>query len=350
MRLPLLSIPGFRVVSTGLFSLVSLFLGVAWPHCVAGAPSTGAGAIPPANNPANPVNPVSPSNPVAVSRNVDTADPGSNPASAPPDDAVPTESRGENAPPATRRVGDRPLTVSEFVGRVLRANLDLAAQRFNVSIARAQLVAARVSPNPVLNLGTGRDLTHEDQPTTYFAGVTAQVELPGKRANRTTAAVQSLLAASATLDDYLRTLRGTAASAYVDAVSGQLILAEKQRAFHSLDQLASANDIRYKAGDLSEVDDDQAHADALQARGDLYSSESSDRANQYALLGLLGEPVPPCHRPSTASIYAPVPSTCHGCLPGRSVGGPISRRLAPRAIRPAPAPGSRGSTGFRTPR
>ena len=184
---------------------------------------------------------------------------------------------------------------------MLRSNLDLAAQRFNVPIAKAQLIAARVSPNPVLNVGTGRDLTHEDQPTTYFAGLSTQIELPGKRANRTSAALQTLLAASATLEDYLRTLRGTAASAYVDAASSQIIVAEKQRAFQSLDRLADANDVRLKAGDISEVDDDQARADALQARGDLYSSQSTGRVNQYALLGLLGQadaPLPQCFEPS----------------------------------------------------
>jgi cobalt-zinc-cadmium efflux system outer membrane protein len=187
----------------------------------------------------------------------------------------------------------RTLPVGEFVSEVLQSNLDLAAQRFNVPIAKAQLAAARVSPNPVLNAGTGRDLTHEDQPTTYFAGLSAEVEIPGKRSYRSTAALETLLAASATLEDYLRTLRGTAASAYVDAVSGQLILVEKQRAFASLDRLANENDVRLKAGDISTVDDDQARADALQARGDVFASQSSNSANQYVLLQLLGRPGAP---------------------------------------------------------
>jgi cobalt-zinc-cadmium efflux system outer membrane protein len=184
------------------------------------------------------------------------------------------------------------LTFSAFVNQVLRANLDLAAQRFNVPIAKAQLAAARVSPNPVLNFGTDRDLTHEQQPTAYFAGVSQQIELPGKRAFRAAAANQALLAASATLDDYLRTLRGTGASAYADAVSGQMILAEKQRAYVSLSRLADTTDMRLKAGDIGQVDDDQARADALQARGDEYSAESSSHASLYVLVQLLSQPGP----------------------------------------------------------
>ena len=54
-----------------------------------------------------------------------------------------------------------------FVDQVLRANIDLAAQHCNVPIARAQLLAARFSLNPVLSLSTGRDLTHEDQPANF---------------------------------------------------------------------------------------------------------------------------------------------------------------------------------------
>jgi cobalt-zinc-cadmium efflux system outer membrane protein len=202
--------------------------------------------------------------------------------------SISIDASGYAATPAAPDV----LTLGAFVCQVLRTNLDLAAQRFNVPIAKAQLAAARVSPNPVLNFGTERDLTHEDQPTAYFAGVSQQIELPGKRAFRTAAANQTLLAASATLEDYLRTLRGTGASAYADAVSGQMILTEKQRAYISLSRLADTADLRFKAGDIGEVDDEQARADALQARGDEYSAESSSRASLYALLELLSQPGP----------------------------------------------------------
>ena len=256
-------------------------------------PAAGSGAIPPANDPSNPVNPASPANAGNLPANAPTGNPA---AALPPsmtgDASGSTGLDGTLRPEGSRSAKSSHAAVSldQFVQQVLRSNLDLAAQRFNVPIAKAQLIAARVSPNPVLNVGTGRDLTHEDQPTTYFAGLSTQIELPGKRANRTGAAVQSLLAASATLEDYLRTLRGTAASAYVDAASSQLIVAEKLRAFQSLNRLADANDVRLKAGDISEVDDDQARADALQAHGDLYSSQSTGRVNQYALLGFLGQP------------------------------------------------------------
>ena len=274
-------------------------------HPASGAPATGPGAIPPANDPANPVNPASP----VSAGNVPTNAPAGNPAAAPPPEVL-SSSGGidsidgaprPDAPPVTRNTSRlaTAMSLDQFIQRVLRSNLDLAAQRFGVPIAKAQLIAARVSPNPVLNVGTGRDLTHEDQPTTYFAGLSTQIELPGKRANRTSAAVQTLLAASATLEDYLRTLRGTAASAYVDAAASRLIVDEKLRAFQSLSRLADANDLRLKAGDISEVDDDQARADALQARGDLYSSQSTGRVNLYALLGFLGQPGVPL--PSVSS-------------------------------------------------
>ena len=279
-----------RVVVLGL---AAVFLALYWASVAQAAPATGPTAVPPVNNPANPVDPASPANPGRPPSGA-SSNPATNPAVAPDPSAL--VDTGGGAPLSMASLDAIPthnLTVSEFVSAVLRSNLDLAAQRFSVPIAKAQLTAARVSPNPVLNAGTGRDLTHEDQPTTYFAGLSAQVEIPGKRTFRSNAALQSLLAASATLEDYLRTLRGTAASAYVDAVSGQLILAEKQRAFDSLDRLANENDVRLKAGDISDIDDDQARADALQARGDVFSSESTNRANQYVLLQLLGRPGAP---------------------------------------------------------
>src|SRR6516165_1861749 len=182
------------------------------------------------------------------------------------------------------------VTLSQFLAMVAASNLDYAAQRYNVSIAQAQLVAARVSPNPTIQYVYGRDVSGEQQPTTYNGGVTQTVETAGKRGFRTTVAQKNLLAASATLEDFFRMLRGAATSAYIDAIAGQLIVGEKRRAYESLDRLAAANAKRLEVGELGEVDVYQARVDALQARGDLTAAESIEKSNTLALVQLLGKP------------------------------------------------------------
>ena len=258
------------------------------------APPTGGTANPASGNPAanpaspaNPTNPANPANPFNPGDPLNAANPSLKAALARLSDQADL-ARSDPANPGHERV--QSLSLSRFLAAVAASNIDLAAQRYNVLIAQAQLAAARVSPNPTLSVGTNRDTTNRNQPTSYSAGLTELVEVGGKRTFRTEAAVQNLLAASATVDDFFRNLRATAASAYVDAVVGQLTVQEKLRAYQSLNQLADLNQFRFTAGDLAEVDYNQARADALQARGDLYSSQSSSNANLYTLVQLLGKP------------------------------------------------------------
>ena len=52
------------------------------------------------------------------------------------------------------------ITFAEFLNEVAEANLDYAAQRYNVSIAEAAVAAAKEFQNPTLQLNGGRDVTH----------------------------------------------------------------------------------------------------------------------------------------------------------------------------------------------
>jgi cobalt-zinc-cadmium efflux system outer membrane protein len=187
------------------------------------------------------------------------------------------------------QLSSRPLTLDLFLSQVASSNLDLAAQRYNVSIAQAQVVAAKVSPNPTINLGYASDVSGHDQSTSFSEGLTEEVEVGGKRKFRVTASQRNLLAVSATLDDYFRQLRAAAASAFVDALSGQLTVDQKRRAYNALNDLASANQKRLQEGDIGEVDANQARLDATQAKGDLGAAESTESANLFALMQFLGK-------------------------------------------------------------
>jgi outer membrane protein, heavy metal efflux system len=190
--------------------------------------------------------------------------------------------------PAPDSVTSREITLSEFLSKVAAANLDYAAQRYNVSIAKAQIVAANVSPNPTVSLGyTTAD---QSQPSIYSGGVSQTIEMGGKRGRRVAVAESSYLTAAATLEDFFRTLRGTAASAFIDAVADRMIVAQKTNSYEALDKLATTNEKRFQAGDIDEVDASQARVDALQALDDLHSSESDAATAAVMLVQLMGTP------------------------------------------------------------
>ncbi|HEY6322012.1 MAG TPA: TolC family protein [Thermoanaerobaculia bacterium] len=215
---------------------------------------------------------------------------------APPEPAATAAAPATSAIPATpapdAEAAGEGLSFEAYLEEVAASNLDYAAARYNVSIAEAQLVAARVFPNPTLNGGTsGRDVTHHGElrePANDDAGVTQTIELGGKRRKRVAVAQANLAQAAATLEDFFRMLRGNAATAFVDALTKRRIAEEKLRSAGALDRLVAANRKRLEVGDIGEIDLTQSRVDALQLHADHLASESDAQVAAIALEQLLG--------------------------------------------------------------
>ncbi|HEV3456806.1 MAG TPA: TolC family protein [Thermoanaerobaculia bacterium] len=207
------------------------------------------------------------------------------PVSAPASPAAPAAIANQNA------AGEE-IKFSAFLAEVAASNLDYAAQRYNVPIAEAQVIAARVSPNPVLAVGTsGRDVTDHGEsrePANNSFGLTQTIELAGKRGKRVAVARANLAQTAATLEDFFRTLRGTAAGAFIDALTNRRIAEEKKRSAEALDQLAAANRKRLEVGDVGETDVTQSRVDALQFRSEFLAALSDAQVAAVGLEQLLG--------------------------------------------------------------
>jgi cobalt-zinc-cadmium efflux system outer membrane protein len=180
------------------------------------------------------------------------------------------------------------ISFKTFLQEVERSNLDYAAQRYSVSIAEAQLTAARVYPNPTLQSGYSTDVSHEKQATAYAGGISQTVLLGGKIRARTEVAKSNLLVNAAQLEDFFRNLRAAATNAYVDGLSGQLSLERKKRSLETLERLVASNQERLRAGDIGEVDLLQSRVAALQARSDFLAAESTFEQSLIGLTDLLG--------------------------------------------------------------
>lgn len=179
------------------------------------------------------------------------------------------------------------LSLAEFMAQVGRRNLDYAAQAFNVPIADAQVSVARLFPNPTLAWGTGVDVSGQHQATSYDLSLTQTILLGGKLHARTAVARDQSAAARAQLDDFLRTLRGTSATAYVDAVHAEQVYQRKRQTAGDLDHSVALNERRVKAGDIGEIDLVQSRVDAAQFHGELIAAANDLHAAHLALTGLL---------------------------------------------------------------
>jgi len=202
-----------------------------------------------------------------------------------------------NSLPATNEI-----TFRQFLSEVAAANLDYAAQRYNVDIAKAAVAIAREFPNPTLSLYGNRDmrfngvyrrdqnghLVEQTEPEGRSVGIDQPIEYFGKRKWRRRVADQAYRAAAATLDDFLRNLRLDASKAYVDALSTQRTLEQQRKAADYLSQLVIAQGHRYNAGDIGQTDFTQSRVDELRSQNDLLNAENDARTAQLALNTFLG--------------------------------------------------------------
>jgi cobalt-zinc-cadmium efflux system outer membrane protein len=203
---------------------------------------------------------------------------------------LPVAGRGQEALPPMATVEHEPvvrLSLAQFVAYVGRYNIDYATQAFNVPIADAQVSIAHLFPNPSLSYGAGFDVSGQHQATSYDIALTQTILLGGKRGARTDVARGQRAAAKAQLDDFLRTLRGTAASADADAVYAEQVYRRSRQTAEDLDQLVTLNERRVAAGDIGEIDLVQSRVDAAQFRAQLVSAANTVRTTRLAMTALL---------------------------------------------------------------
>lgn len=194
------------------------------------------------------------------------------------------------------------LTFTNFLNEVAEANLDYAAQRYNVEIAKAAIAIAKEFPNPNLNLNGGKDVRNwnrklpdasghpvsQTMPEPLGFGIDQTIEYFGKRKWRLRVATQAHRAAAATLEDFLRNLKLDASAAFVEALATQRALEQQREAAGYLGQLVSAQQHRFAAGDVGETDLTQSRVDELQSQSDLLNAENDAQTAQLALGAFLG--------------------------------------------------------------
>ena len=183
------------------------------------------------------------------------------------------------------------LPMQAFVHMVLKTNLNYAAERYNVSMADAQIAFARQIPNPELNYGYARDITYrgsQQLQSNTVGNIQQLFETGGKRRLRTEVARKTKAAAEATLDGFLNQLKSDAAVAFVEALT-QKRLAQKSRDIaRDLLELVKAQQERYKAGQISEADFLQTEIEEQQFQTEVRNTEAQAETASQALGSFLG--------------------------------------------------------------
>jgi outer membrane protein, heavy metal efflux system len=200
-----------------------------------------------------------------------------------PASAQPVASGPETAAPIV-------LAYAPYLTDVAKTNLDLVAQRANLTVAEAQIEIAKVFPDPSLAPGVLQyDVTRQGNPTEATLTLNVPLQIGGQRGARIAFARAGASAAQADLAEFVRNLRGDAANAFVDAVHARDVLGRKRLTLESLERLVTVNQERVRAGDIGEVLLVQSRVEAEQFHAEVLEAEGEVRTSDLALLAFLGE-------------------------------------------------------------
>ena len=195
------------------------------------------------------------------------------------------------------------LTVDQAVNEAIGHNLDFFAQKYDLSIAEAQIVTAKLRPNPLLtldadhldllgtgfsNVSTNGKTPNNGGPTEYSARMDFLYERGGKRQARTALAVGSRDVTRLGLADSLRGLIQTVQSAYVDVVAAKATLKLAQENLKIFDDIVSINQSRFRVGDIAEVELMRSEVAELQFANSVRQAELQVNSSLSKLQLLLG--------------------------------------------------------------
>jgi cobalt-zinc-cadmium efflux system outer membrane protein len=219
------------------------------------------------------------------------------------------------------------ITVSQAIDEALQHNLSLFAERANLTIADAQLVAARLRPNPVFSfsadhldwLGTGFNAENNGGPPEIAWRIDVPLERAGKREARIALASAIKSAAEAQFADAVRNLRQDVTLACIDVMAARStrdLVAGNLRTF---EDLVRVNRARLTAGSIAPSEARRSEVAMLQFRATVVRADLDLAAATARLRTLLGRP---------AGDPIAVDGDLRGASPSPSPDAAALRRLA----------------------
>jgi len=191
-----------------------------------------------------------------------------------------------------------PLTWAEVQKKFEAANPTLRAGQLNIDESKANEITAFLRPNPSLSISLDQFDPFSPNPyrpiTNLQPGVAASYlyERMGKRDLRKESAEKATLIATSTQQDLIRNLTYTLRTAFVQTLQAKAVLALAKDNLAYYDKLLDVNRIRFKAGDIAEVDMDRLELQRIQYLSDIQNATVSVRTAKIMLLQLLNDRTP----------------------------------------------------------
>jgi cobalt-zinc-cadmium efflux system outer membrane protein len=188
------------------------------------------------------------------------------------------------------------VTLEEAIREAASSNLELAAARYDISVAEARQITARLRPNPVMTvsgdhldlLGTGYTALNNAGPNEFSYRTDFILERGGKRSARMELAALGKSVAELQFEDAIRRLVFDVEIAFVDVQAAKENLALAEDNLRSLSGIVTVNTERVRTGDLAVVELDRSQVAAMQYQTAVRQAELQLRQAKNRLQLLLG--------------------------------------------------------------
>jgi len=184
------------------------------------------------------------------------------------------------------------VTVEQAVQEAIDKNLNLLAERYNLAVADARIITARLRPNPVLTLNAylpDHSIFHSGtNPYSEVIHIDVPFERGGKREYRTQVAENARSVTQLQFLDTIRTLTLDVQNGAIDVLLAKANVALAQENLQAFNDIVQVNTNRVRAGDLAQVELERTRLAALQFQNEVQQSESSLRIARNKLQTLLG--------------------------------------------------------------
>ncbi|MFN8009391.1 MAG: TolC family protein [Terriglobia bacterium] len=197
---------------------------------------------------------------------------------------------------------DGMMTIGQVTREAVDKNLGLMAERYNLSIADARRVTARLRPNPVFSagadyqdiLGSGFASTPGSSagPPEVNFRVDFLLETGGKRHRRMELADDAKAVAEFQLLDATRLLILEVQNGVTELLLTKANLALAEENLKAFNEIVAINSAKVKAGELAEVELVRSKLAALQFQNAVRQQEANLRTARNRLQALMGRAVP----------------------------------------------------------
>lgn len=191
------------------------------------------------------------------------------------------------------------LSEQEVLALFMQENLSLMAAKSQVDIAKAQVIIAKQLTNPIASLSvSGLGETHGwgsgywNQPYNNNVSINQLIETAGKRQLRIDGAEKNAEAQKLLFIDLINSLKRDVLNAYYLVVQNQRRVVIYDEILKQFNEMLTANNLRWQAGDISETEFRRIELEAYKAKNDVEQSHLDLQSARQQLSEMLAHRIP----------------------------------------------------------